>query len=304
LLSLIGIKISTGDESHVILNYLMDLKKILTKSNKDMAKSFQESENNFKVSNFNFENSIKFHDEKQNLYKNQFNIQIAEVKSFDEVYKIKTHIRKLFKKIKSEYELDLSSEIKLFENEINILKIKINEIENSIKGVLNENVFPKQKGNDDNKAGNIYEYMLKKIANNNNKVINKELIINFLYSTKSKLENKLNSLEKKYLKLNTQLEVVRKINLNIPQEEGKELQIKNKNKTDFINSLKSLIKFHEDLKESNKNQLEKLKSWWTAESKNFSQTDGKLNSTLKSLNKVKTILINNLNLLKEYLENR
>ena len=313
LLSTLNMQINSGTELDKMMDFIMNLKTNLIKSKKSNEKAHKSQEKSFTVTIDKFNTTLKFHKEKKDYFEKR-------IKSFEErivgVRDTKGEVENLKKDFKFYQNLNETKfnnqtfiEIK---REILILQKDFFIVQRTIKGVLNSSNKKEEEVNTklENYLEGISQNYAILISMKNVKITpqTKERLINILYKFKNKIKSlqgvreknleKIMSLAKNYHPiLNSVL-----ASYMIKLKSFKKVNVSNIREN--IKTMHTLLKLHSDSVGINQQEIKRLVLSKIKENDMYKKMRGDLIHSIRALNKVKKILLNNFSELKDYFKNK
>jgi hypothetical protein len=245
------------------------------------------------------------------MYQEQLNRILNDISLFDKQKDFKKLIETnlhIMKQLREEFLGRKNSTLFKIKDEIYDLKNEVETVNILIKNIFNKNLidFPNLsfKSSRDHSIYLILEILKKSKLNNKNK----EITINMLQRVKDTIDKNLQEKENFFKKEFEDYELSENFMNSIVTDLNKKLIFLNSlNSSSYEEtslSIKNLLKFHSQSFFLSKKEFSELKIWWETESITLFDADKNLINSIRSLNKIRSILINNYDELRRYLNTK
>jgi hypothetical protein len=306
LLNTVALQVYQGESSETILNFIINLKDTLIKSLRESKKYYSDSERSYNISEVKYSESKNFHEKKEREYGER----LTEYKtSINQLIGDTTEILNKNKEFLLSYSEKFQQNRNLLIEDISF-KIKkedqkLEKIIEATKLILDNNDASSLKNiilnglQDDLDA-----FILKEISTFHINPENKEQIINMLYSLKTEITIKRSSLiqvkdnhQKNSAIIQSNLKSLLQMN-----HDDLNLQRENNHEKNQLTSYWADIKhFHAQSLKNDETTFELTKSYWESEKQNYKQLHHNMSQSIKSILKIKKLVISSFEKMKNYI---
>jgi hypothetical protein len=309
-LNLLKLKISSGEKTEDLLNFLMTLRENMINLKKETKKIMNDEEIQYNLTVAKIHQSMSFHNDSLKFYEEKIkreseikDLDRTDMKIFRETLEVLQEFNLTLHKNQEARISEIKTEIKNFKFEKETLKIIVKEIlsENdsekkleNIKRTLRDAIDPQN----EEKSANIL--ILISIFSDQVYEKNKESIITLIYEMKSSLKEEIKSKEKNLSMINSKFYEVNKILSLLIKDLSPAIEMPEQENTDKL-SLdydRLLLRLHQETFKMESEELEKIIKDNTRPNKEMIQ---KISHSIKSIKVLKSLLINNFKMLKDYI---
>lgn len=314
LLSTLNLKLQKGSQLDEMFEFIMNFKRQLVKSKKTNEKSHKEEDKSYKISIEKFNSTLKFHREKKELFEKKIKsyedrIQNSktndgEISSMDKDFQFFQKLNET--KFTNENLIKMKNEIKLLKNDFEIIKSVLKTILNSGSKKIAENDNFKLENYLINISSNFP--MLLHLKNIKISPKTKERIVTLLYKFKVKIDTLKQQKEKllnKILELSNQYHpIISSIIISYNKKIKSFSKVDVKLLRENITHMSKLLKMHSDSVGINQDEIKRLKDVRIQKSEFYLKTKNDLIRSIRALNKLKKLLLNNYDELKDFMKHK
>jgi hypothetical protein len=314
LLSTLNLKIQSGSQLDEMFEFIMNFKTQLVKSKKSNEKGHKEEDKSFKISIEKFNSTLKFHREKKELFETKIKSYEDRIKNSNTNEGEKNNMDKDFQFFLKLNETKFTNEmLNKIKNEINLLKNDFLIIQSVLKSILNSGSKNASQINN----FKLENYLVKVSSNfpmllhlKNVKISpkTKERLVTLLYKFKTKINtlklqkesilNKMLELSKQYHPMINS--ILSSYNRKIKSFTKVDVKLLREN----IKSMSKLLKMHSESVGINQDEIKRLENMRLKKTEIYMKTKKELIRSIRALNKLKKLLLNNYDELKEFMKVR